>query len=119
MSMPSRTSRIVGRAALAASLVAVVISAGAAQAGTTEFARIGGDAAIEAESVPTLPDLTALKSTAQSEGSKWLTSTQLMQEMFKQRAKASKTTPDRLMLYLARQAAPSPGASTCRSGHCR
>jgi hypothetical protein len=107
MRVPSRRSRIVYRAALAASLVAVVLSAGAARAGTTEFARVGGDAAIEAESVPTLPDLTALKSAAETEALKWVTSQQLMRAMFKQRAKASKTTPDRLMLYLARQVTPS------------
>ena len=106
MRVPSRTSRVVRRAALAASLVAVVVSAGAARAGTCEFTSISAGAAIEAESVPPLPDLAALKGAAHTELSTWSASGPLMQQMFKQRELASKTTPDRRMLYLINQTTP-------------
>ncbi len=108
MRVASLTSRFVCRAAVAAALVVVVVSAGAARAATSEFTRIGVNAAIEVESVPPLPDLTALKSGALTELSRWSTSRPLMQQMFKQREIASKTTPDRRMLYLINQTTPEP-----------
>jgi hypothetical protein len=108
MRVPSRISRFVCQAAVAGALIAVVVSAGAARAATSEFTRIGASAAVEAESVPTLPDLTALKSAANTEFSKWRDSRPLMLQMFKQRELASKTTPDRRMLYLINQTTPEP-----------
>ncbi|MDX6439245.1 MAG: large repetitive protein [Gaiellaceae bacterium] len=110
--MPFQSSGVCLSAAVAAALLATLTGGGAAKAGT--FTRFDASAAIEAESVPELPDLTALKSTAETEALKWVTSRELMQQMFKQRAKASKTTPDRLMLYLARQVTPSPPGADLR-----